>query len=146
MVQINFDSSFPDPLRKEFESLVNEYKFLMPPWLKRLTFHFSSVEDQNTVLEMIAQEEYRIASMIVYPAFLVITDKEMQKLCFMHELIHNFYDRLRSTAYNLANLLQDDAAKKLANEQIRAADESGTQDMANAIMEVINEGKGSRKK
>ncbi len=146
-MKIIFDGNFPTQLRKEFEDILNEYKALVPPWLKRLTVHFGVSDEQmkNAALEMLAQEEYRSADMVVYAPYLSITDLEYKKLCILHELCHNFYDRLRNTAYNIVGLLPEESVQKLAAEQIRAADESVTQDLAEAFTEILKNGKSSEK-
>jgi hypothetical protein len=139
-MKIVFDSSFPTQLRQEFDDILLEYKAFIPPWLKRLTIHFGMSDDQNknAALEMLAQEEYRAADMVVYPPYLSIVDAEYKKLCVLHELCHNFYDRLRNAAYNAVALLPEEV-QKLAAEQVRTADESVTQDLAEAFTELLND-------
>lgn len=139
-MKIVFDNAFPTQLRPEFEEILSEYKAFIPPWLKRLTVHFgvSDEQNKNAALEMIAQEEYRIADMIVYTPYLTITDFEFKKLCILHELCHNFYDRLRNAAYSVVSLLPEEV-QKLAAEQVRTADESVTQDLAEAFTVLLNE-------
>lgn len=142
-MKLVFDKAFPKDLEKDFRLYMKKYEQRLPSWSKKFSFIWVPVsleDNEDTLLRIEMQKEYKSSNIYAYPIILSRDDKES---IFLHELCHTYTGPLFSYIHNLIQILlpapDHEQFQQHLLEELRLLNESCTEDLTDVIEEMTQE-------
>lgn len=137
-MEIIFNKAIEEENRKEIEKYLNEFIWLIPSWLHKLTVFVNTNDEIGHLAGMRTRFQYREADLDICPEWFVRNREEkrdavLHEFCHLHNYqIFDFADRL------IQEFVTDEKASAMLSDEMTRYLEGGTQDLTRAILNKFN--------
>lgn len=136
MNKIIFNNDFPEIIKPQVGSILNDFDWLLPAWLQTLYVGYHA-DEQEASAYISVNKDYRFANLKVCGHW-VNESAELQKEQILHELIHLYNVPIKRYALDMFEIHceggKDGVIYKMIKNQLVSKNESATSDMTFALM------------
>ena len=132
------------PIEAMVESDIGPLLVYLPPWCLRLRVECTPDSEERSLAFTAADPEYRQARIGLRPLYLMEPDVSARRATLAHEIAHLLLWQATAHHDNMVRELTqpDTPLRKIAEDALRVAQESSTEDVARALLAAIGGGNG----